>query len=130
MKETNEHGFTLEFLDECDYDQVKKDFFEELEKIKNFRDNQKRIIIPGCQVVSPKNAYIRGTLEEIRPVYSESDGYGKFHIWKDDSKWRAGVEIEGRYILSDELTPQIKEFDDIPEYVQNIIIVLKQDLDK
>jgi hypothetical protein len=38
--------------------------------------------------------------------------------------------MEDRYILTDELSPQVKEFGDMPEYIQNIIIVLKQDLDK
>jgi hypothetical protein len=130
MKETNEHGYTLNFMDECDYDLEKKNFFATLEVIEEFKNRQVPIILEYCQVQSPEKAYIRKNMREISPIYSATDGYGKFHIWKDGDNWKAGVEIEVRYILSDELSPQIKEYDVIPDSVQFTIQVLRKDLDR
>lgn len=66
------------------------------------------------QVESPKVAYIHLTDRIVNPVYTSSDGYGKVHIWIENNKYNAGVEIEGRYLPGDELQPKIKVYDIIP----------------
>ena len=126
MKEINEYGFSLDFMDDGDFEADKKQFEEILRIIREQRERNVTVDIPWCQVVSPNVAYIYPTLEEIHPIYSESDGYGRVHIWKDGDNYNAGIEIERRYLDMDEQKlPQIRVYDKIPESIQQIIEIIR-----
>lgn len=126
MKETNEYGFSLDFMDDGDFEADKKQFEENLRIIREQRERNVTFDYPWCQVVSPNVAYIYPTLESIHPIYSESDGYGKIHIWKDGDNYNAGIEIERRYLdLDEQKLPQIRVYEKIPKSIQQIIEIIR-----
>lgn len=126
MRETNEYGFTLNFMEVGDFEAERKQFLDSLQIIKEQRERNVTVDIPWCQIVSPKIAYIYDTLEEIHPIYSKSDGYDRVHIWKDGENYNAGIEIERRYLdIDEEKLPQVKVYDVIPEGTQKEIEIIK-----
>lgn len=123
MNEINDFVIpNLNFLEEVSYEEERKKYLDQLKEIRKQRERNICHVIPYCQVESPKVAYIYSTDEEVNPVYTETDGYGKVHIWVKDGVYNAGVEIEGRYIVwGDELCPKINVYEIIPDCIQKII---------
>lgn len=123
--ELHEKGeiYDLKFMEECSYEEEQQKFLDQLEEIKKQRD--KNICHPTFyyRIESPEVAYLHPTDEIVYPIYTESDGYGKFHVWVKDGIYNAGVEIEGRYIgWEDKLYPKIKVYDSIPDCIVEKII--------
>lgn len=122
MSEISEE-FTLRVMEECSFEDDQQKYLNHLEEIRKQREKNVCHIIPYVKVESPKVAYLYESDEEVYPVYTESDGYGKVHIWVIDGIYNAGVEIERRYIgLGDKLLPKIKEYDSIPDCIVEKII--------
>lgn len=125
MKSVSEQ-FPFHFLEEVDPDLERKKYLDELKKIAEEREKNITHETKWVRIKSPKAAYLLGNDEKVEPIYTECDGYGKVHIWKNGVEYNAGVEIEGRYILlGDELIPKIRVYNDTPESILDIIKKLK-----
>ena len=125
MNDINE-TYELKFLEEISQEQIEKEkieYLDTLKRIRKHRNSQPIIHLPYIRIESPKNAYIYPTDEIVHPIYTESDGYTKIHVWIKDGIYNAGVEIENRYVvLEDEMRPKIKVYDEIPNRIFDIII--------
>lgn len=115
--------FELKFMKECSFEEERQKYFDALEVIREERERNVSHVIPYKKVESPKVAYILETDKEIYPIYTESDSYGKAHVWVEDGVYNAGVEIENRYLdLDDKLRPKIRIYDEIPDCIVEKII--------
>jgi hypothetical protein len=117
----------LDFLTQQDIDEENKLYQDQLAEIAKWREKNIPVVLEWKEKESPKIAYVYKTLEEIHPIYSESDGYGTIHVWITNDSYVVGIEMERRYLSIDEQhLPQVRVYnDDISNRILKTIKKLK-----
>jgi len=120
-------------LKEVDPEVEANALINQLKKIAEFRERNVTHDLPWVKVESPDVGYLLDHKDEpdynetVNPIYTETDGYGKFHIWKKNGVYNAGIQIENRHIVvGDKVRPIIRVYDKIPKEILDIIEDLKK----
>jgi hypothetical protein len=117
----------LNVLTQKDIEAENISYQDQLAAIAKWREKNIPAVLEWKEVQSPELAYIYPTLEEVHPIYSESDGYGIIHVWIANESYCAGIEIERRYLSVDEqFLPQLKVYNTIPNSILKKIETLKK----